>query len=133
MRCVLPPSALPLSTSHVPPSHPLQARAIKNHKRAKISPYTPSLKAQNRDQKKCWKQRPSDAYLALKSLGLLLLLDLQQQRAVDVWKDTSEGDGRTDESVELLITTDGKLKVTWGDALDLEILGGILLEVRLVS
>lgn len=46
-----------------------------------------------------------------------------------MWKDTSEGDGCTDESVELLITTDGELEVTWGNALDLEVLGGVLFEV----
>ena len=43
-------------------------------------------------------------------------------------KNTSEGDGRTDEGVQLLITTDGELKVAWGDALDLEVLGGVLFD-----
>lgn len=45
-----------------------------------------------------------------------------------MWKDTAEGDGRTDEGVELLVTTDGELEVTWGDALDFEILGGVLFD-----
>lgn len=45
------------------------------------------------------KQRPLSAELALESLSLLLLLDLQQQRAIDVWEDTTKGDGRTDEGV----------------------------------
>ena len=69
------------------------------------------------------------ADLALKSLSLLLLLDLQQQRAIDVWEDTTKGDSRTDECVKLLITTDGELKVTRGDALDLEVLGGVLFDM----
>ena len=45
-----------------------------------------------------------------------------------MWKDASESDGRTDESVELLVTTDGELEVTWSNALDLEVLGGVLFE-----
>lgn len=60
------------------------------------------------------------------SLELLLLLDLEQESAVDVWQDTTEGDGGTDQGVELLVTTDGKLQVAGGDTLDLEILGSVL-------
>lgn len=75
--------------------------------------------------------------LTLKGLGLgLLLLDLEEQRTVDVWQDTTEGDGRADQSVELFVTTDGELKVAGRDALDLEVLGGVLhtvlaLEIKL--
>lgn len=57
--------------------------------------------------------------------SLLLLLDLQKQRAVDVWQDTSESDCCANECVELLVTADSKLKVARRDALDLEILGGV--------
>lgn len=57
--------------------------------------------------------------------SLLLLLDLQQQRAVDVWQDTSESDCCANECVEFLVTTNGELKVARRDALDLEILGGV--------
>lgn len=64
--------------------------------------------------------------LTLKRLGLLLLLNLEQQSAVDVWQHTTVGDCRTDQSVELLITTDGKLKVAGCNTLDLEILCSIL-------
>ena len=39
--------------------------------------------------------------------------------------DTTTSNGGLDESVELLVTTDGELQVTWGDTLDLEILGGV--------
>ena len=46
-----------------------------------------------------------------------------------MWEDTTESDGGTDEGVELLITTNGELKVTRGDALDLEVLGGVLFDM----
>lgn len=68
-------------------------------------------------------------HLTFKSLSLLLLLDLQQQRAIDVWEDTTKSDGRTDEGVELLITTDGELEVAWCDALDLKVLGSVLFDM----
>lgn len=68
------------------------------------------------------------ARLGLNSLILLLLLDLEQQRAVDVRQYASEGDGGADQGVELLVAADGELEVAGGDALDLEILGGVLRE-----
>ena len=70
---------------------------------------------------------------ALESLLLLLLLDLEQQRAVDVRQDTTEGDGGTDEGVELLVTTNGELQVAGRDTLNLEILGSVLKSVSLGS
>lgn len=66
------------------------------------------------------------ARLGLDGLILLLLLDLEQQRAVDVRQYTSEGDGRADQRVELLITADSELQMAGSDALDLEVLGGVL-------
>jgi hypothetical protein len=66
-------------------------------------------------------------YLNLKGLILLLLLDLQQQSAVDMGKDTSEGDGCADEGIELFVSADSELKVAGGDTLDFEILCGILI------
>lgn len=50
--------------------------------------------------------------LRLTSLGnatLLLLLYLEQQGAVNMRQDTSEGNGGTDKRVEFLITSDGEL------------------------
>lgn len=88
----------------------------------------PKPKAENRI-KRSEEAKTVSADLALKSLGLLLLLDLQQQRAIDVWQDTTKGDSRTDECVKLLITTDGELEVTWSDALDLEVLGSVLFDM----
>ena len=60
----------------------------------------------------------------------LLLFDLEQQGAVDGRKHTTKGDGGTDQSVELLVTTDGELQVTGRDALDLEILCGVACELE---
>lgn len=70
--------------------------------------------------------RSCQASLDLLSLCLLLLLDLEQQGTVDVGQDTSKGNGGTDQRVELFVATDGELQVAGGDALDLEILGGVL-------
>ena len=61
-------------------------------------------------------------HLRLQLLALLLL-DLEQQCAIDVREYTTEGDGRTDECVKLFVTPDRELQVAWCDALDLEILG----------
>ena len=44
---------------------------------------------------------------------------------MDVRDDTTARDGGLDEGVELLVTTDGELKVARGDTLDLEVLGGV--------
>lgn len=65
--------------------------------------------------------------LCLLSSGLLLLLfDLEQQCAVDVGKDTTEGDSGADQGIEFFVTANGELQVARGDALDLEILCGVL-------
>lgn len=58
------------------------------------------------------------------------MLDLEEQRSVDVGKDTTEGDGGTDQSVQFLITTDGELEMSWSDTLDLEILGSVACEFK---
>lgn len=44
---------------------------------------------------------------------------------MDVGEDSSSGDGGTDERVELLVSANGELEMTRGDALDTEILGGV--------
>merc|ERR1719482_2355271 len=59
-----------------------------------------------------------------------LLGGLVDEGLVDVGDHTTAGDGRLDEGVELLVTTDGELKVAGGDALDLEILGGVAGELE---
>ena len=55
----------------------------------------------------------------------LLLLDLQQQGAIDVRQHAAEGDCRADERVQFLVAADGQLQMARGDALDLEVLGGV--------
>ena len=62
------------------------------------------------------------------NLSFLLLLHLQQERSVDVWQDTAEGNGGSDQSVELLVASNGELKMTGRDTLDFEILGGVACE-----
>lgn len=64
--------------------------------------------------------------LSFGGLLLLLLLDLEQKRPVDMGKNTTKGDGGTDEGVEFLVTTNGELQVAGRDALDLKVLGGVL-------
>lgn len=64
-------------------------------------------------------------HLSLNTL-LLLLFDLQQQRAVDVWQNTSKGDSCADEGIEFFVSANGELKMAGSDTLDFEILGGIL-------
>lgn len=61
-------------------------------------------------------------------LGLLLplLFNLKKQSAVDMGQDTTKGDGGANERIEFLVTADRQLQMAGGDALDLEILGGIL-------
>lgn len=71
---------------------------------------------------------PNSPYNSLYRLRrlLLLLLYLEKKSAVNVWQYTTEGDGGTNESIELLITTDGELEMAGSDTLDLEILGSVL-------
>lgn len=64
--------------------------------------------------------------LGLQGLGLLLLLDLEEEGTVDVRKDTTKGDSGTDEGVELFVTSDSQLEMARGDALHLEVLSGVL-------
>lgn len=65
--------------------------------------------------------RKSDHPLAL----LLLLLDLQQQRAVDMRQHASEGDGGADQGVEFLVAANGELEMARRDALDFEVFGRV--------
>ena len=62
---------------------------------------------------------------ALSLLILLLLLDLEQQRTVDVRQDATKSNGSANEGVQFFVAADGELKVAWGDALDFEILGRV--------
>ncbi len=72
------------------------------------------------------RQTSHDASLNLRGLALLLLFHLEQQSSVDVWQHTTEGDGGANKGIEFLVAADRELEVTRGDALDLEVLGGVL-------
>lgn len=54
--------------------------------------------------------------------GLLLAWRLDE-RLVDVWQDTTTCDGGTDQTVQLLVSSDRKLQVSWRDALHTKVLG----------
>lgn len=49
---------------------------------------------------------------------------------MDVRNDTTTGDRRLDQRVELLVAADGELQVARRDALDLEVLGGVAGELE---
>ena len=44
---------------------------------------------------------------------------------MNVWDDTTTSNGRLDESVQLFVSSDSELKMSWRDSLDLQILGGV--------
>ena len=44
---------------------------------------------------------------------------------MDVWDDSSAGNGSLDEQVEFLITSDSKLQVSGGDSLYFKVLAGV--------
>lgn len=76
---------------------------------------------------------PYHARLCLDGFALLLLLHLEQQRAINVWQDTSKGDSGTDERVEFLVSTDGELEMTRRNTLDFQILGCIARKLEYFS
>jgi hypothetical protein len=67
---------------------------------------------------------------SIPSLLVLLVAALVDQRLVDVRNDTTTGDRRLDQRVELLVAADGELQVARRDALDLEVLGGVAGELE---
>ena len=69
----------------------------------------------------------------LGSFHRLILLGLVDEGLVDVRDHTTTGDGGLDEGVELLVTTDSELKVTWSDTLHLEVLGGVTRKLEHLS
>ena len=77
-----------------------------------------------------WHKGTSIRPFLVDRLTLLLLLHLQQKGSVDVRQHTTKGDGGTDESIELLIATNGELKVAGSDTLDFEILGGVASKLK---
>ena len=47
--------------------------------------------------------------------------------------DTTTSDGSLDKGIELFVTADGELKVTWCDSFDLEIFAGVASELEHLS
>jgi hypothetical protein len=61
----------------------------------------------------------------------LLLGLLWEEHAVDVWQNTTAGDGHTSEELgELLVVADRELDVAWGDASLLVVAGGVTGELE---
>lgn len=66
-------------------------------------------------------------------LSSFLLSLLSNQRFVDVRNHTAPSYGSFDERIQLFITSDCKLQVTWSDALHFEILGSITCQLQHLS
>ena len=54
-----------------------------------------------------------------------LLACLGQERLVDVRDDTSSSNSSFDKSVELFVSSDGQLEMSWCDSLHLQVLAGV--------
>ena len=52
---------------------------------------------------------------------------------MDVWDDTSTSDGSLDKSVELFVTSDSELEMSWSDSLNLKIFGSVTGELKNLS
>ena len=52
---------------------------------------------------------------------------------MNVWDNTTASNGSFDKSVKLLITSDSKLQMSWGDSLDLKIFGSVTSELEDLS
>ena len=55
-----------------------------------------------------------EARLGGGSAALLLLFDLEGESSVDVWENTTTGDGGTDEGIKFFVTADGELEMARG-------------------
>lgn len=52
---------------------------------------------------------------------------------MDVGDDTTASDGSLDESVELFVSSDGQLEMSWCDSLDLQVLGCVTSQLEDLS
>lgn len=50
-----------------------------------------------------------------------------------MWNDTTTSDGGFDESVELLVSSDSELEMSWSNSLDLKIFGSVTGELKDLS
>ena len=58
---------------------------------------------------------------------------LHHESSMNVWDDTTTSDGSFDKSVKLFITSNSKLQMSWGDSLDLKILGCVTSKLKNLS
>ena len=61
------------------------------------------------------------------------LAGLHDESLVDVWDDTTTGDGGLNKGIKLLVTADRKLQVAGSDALNFEVLAGIACKLKNLS
>lgn len=66
-------------------------------------------------------------------LGQRALSLLSDEGLVDVGDDSTSGNGRLDQGVQLLVSTDGQLEMTGRDPLDLQVLGGVASQLEDLS
>lgn len=64
---------------------------------------------------------PGISYSLCLNTLLLLLLDLEQQRSVDMWEYTTERDCGANECIQLFVTSNSQLKMTRRNTLDFQI------------
>ena len=67
------------------------------------------------------------------SFSFLGLGGLHDEGLVDVWDDTTSSNGCFDQSVELFVTSNGKLEMSWSNSLDLEIFWSVTSEFKNLS
>lgn len=67
------------------------------------------------------------------SFSFLGLGGLHDESLVDVWDDTTTSNGCFDQSVELFVSSDGKLEMSWCNSLDLEIFGSVTSKLKNLS
>ncbi len=49
---------------------------------------------------------------------------------MDVGDHTTAGDSSLDQGIEFLVSSDGKLQMSWSNSLDLQVLGGVTCELK---
>ena len=61
-------------------------------------------------------------------LGGHSLALLADEGLVNVWDDSTSGNGGLDQGVKFFVSANGQLQVTWSDSLHLKVLGGVTCE-----
>ena len=58
---------------------------------------------------------------------------LHDESLVDVWDDTTTSNSSLDEGIELFVSSNSQLEMSWGDSLDLQVLGSVTCELQDLS